>query len=102
MTPNLKTPSQLFRNLSDEISEGGDTNGRGAGGGSGFPLHQMPFRHNGSLFNVLDAIALAHSTEVPYRDWVANNLYYVYRNYTIKKLSSWLVQSINSIVLQDR
>src|ERR1022692_602374 len=32
MTPKSETPSQLFRNLSDEISGGGDTNRRDAGG----------------------------------------------------------------------
>ena len=51
----------------------------------GCPLHQMPLL-NGSLLNLLDAIALSQSTEVPYRlGRNAVNPYYVYRDYSIKK-----------------
>ena len=86
MTPKSETPSQLFRNLSDEISGGGRHQPPGRRGRSGFPLHQMPFRLNGSLLNVLDAITVSYSTEVPYSRIRRqnNNRYYVYCNYAIK------------------
>ena len=66
MTPNQRHLANCFEISATRFPGGGDTNGRDAGGDLAARYIKMSIV-DGSLLNLLDAIADSQSTEVPYR-----------------------------------